>query len=537
MSDWWRGAVIYQIYPRSFQDSNADGIGDLPGILRRIPYIAQLGVDAIWISPFYRSPMVDFGYDIEDYREVDPIFGTLKDFDLLLAAAHRHGLKVIIDMVLSHTSIRHRWFQESRRTRANPKQDWYVWADPRPDGTAPNNWLSMFGGPAWTWEPRREQYYLHNFLPEQPDLNLHNHEVQEALITECRFWLERGVDGFRLDACNFLMHDPLLRSNPPRPPEAPPTDGVKPNNPYNRQLHIYDKTQPESLDFLRYLRNVAQEYGDIVLIAEIAADDSLKVMQEYAGLGGPLHTAYSFALLGETLDTQLLPETFFPFHDSRRHGWPSWAFSNHDVSRVATRWGGRDAPDAYCKLLIALLTCLRGSIFLYQGEELGLPEADVPYEQIKDPYGLNFFPDFPGRDGCRTPMPWDDNDRHAGFSTVDGWLPVPNEHLRRSVGAQEADPNSVLSFTRKFLRWRHGQETLILGGINFLTAESNLVAFTRTLGEEKLLAAFNLEDTPRSVALPYQVREELNNHGLDAGEIQDDRIALPPFGAFFALVE
>ncbi|MCH2394304.1 alpha-glucosidase [Oceanibaculum sp.] len=537
MNDWWRGAVIYQIYPRSFQDSNADGIGDLPGILRRIPYVAQLGVDAIWISPFYRSPMIDFGYDIEDYREVDPIFGTLKDFDLLLAAAHRHGLKVIIDMVLSHTSIRHRWFQESRRTRGNPKDDWYVWADPRPDGTAPNNWLSMFGGPAWTWEPRREQYYLHNFLPEQPDLNLHNHEVQEALITECRFWLERGVDGFRLDACNFLMHDPLLRANPPRPPEAPPTDGVKPNNPYNRQLHIYDKTQPEALDFLRYLRNVTQEYGDIVLIAEIAADDSLKVMQEYAGLGGPLHTAYSFALLGETLDTQLLPETFFPFHDSRRHGWPSWAFSNHDVSRVATRWGGRDAPDAYCKLLIAMLTCLRGTIFLYQGEELGLPETDVPYEQIKDPYGLNFFPDFPGRDGCRTPMPWDDNDRHAGFSTVDGWLPVPNEHLRRSVGAQEATADSVLSFTRNFLRWRKGQAPLILGGIDFLTTERNLVAFTRTLGEERLLAAFNLDGIPRSLPLPGPVREEMLNHGLPQGDVADGQIQLPPFGAFFVLLK
>ncbi|KZD12674.1 alpha-glucosidase [Oceanibaculum pacificum] len=538
MSEWWRGAVIYQIYPRSFQDTNADGIGDLPGILQRLPYIASLGVDAIWICPFFRSPMDDFGYDIEDYRDVDPMFGTLDDADRLIQEAHRLGLKVVMDMALSHTSIRHRWFQDSRRSQENSFADWYVWADPRPDGTQPNNWLSMFGGPAWTWESRRQQYYFHNFFPTQPDLNLHNPEVQDALLDECRFWLDRGIDGFRLDACNFLTHDRQLRSNPPRPDGAPPTEGVQPANPYNRQLHLYDKTQPETLEFLKRLRALGDSYGDVLLLAEIADDDSLKVMQDYAGPGAPLHTAYCFAFLGPQLETELIARAFDAFHNGRRHGWPSWAFSNHDVQRVVSRWGGRDAPPEFAKLLIALLGSLRGTIFLYQGEELGLPEADVPYEQIKDPYGLNFFPDFPGRDGCRTPMPWDDNDRHAGFSSVDGWLPVPNEHLMRSVGAQNVEPGSVLNFTRDFLAWRKTQPALVRGDIHFVaTGEPGLVAFVRAEGEERLLAVFNTEDRMRWMRLPRPVRQVLDVPRLAIGRLAGDHVELPGHGGFFALLE
>ena len=538
MSEWWRGAVIYQIYPRSFQDTNADGVGDLPGIIQRLPYVAALGVDAIWVCPFFRSPMDDFGYDIEDYRDVDPLFGTLDDADRLIAEAHSLGLKIVIDMALSHTSIRHRWFQDSRRSTDNSYADWYVWADPRPDGTPPNNWLSMFGGPAWTWEPRRQQYYFHNFLPSQPDLNLHNPAVQEALLEECRFWLERGVDGFRLDACNCLTHDRQLRSNPPRPADAPPTEGVQPNNPYNRQLHLYNKSQPETVDFLRKLRTLSDSYGDILLLAEIADDDSLKVMQDYAGPGAPLHTAYCFAFLGPTLETELIAKAFEAFHNGRRHGWPSWAFSNHDVQRVASRWGGRHVPPEFTKLLIALLGSLRGTVFLYQGEELGLPEADVPYEQIQDPYGLNFFPDFPGRDGCRTPMPWDDNDRHAGFSTVDGWLPVPNEHLLRSVGAQNADPDSVLNFTRDFLAWRKSHPSVIQGDIHFIaTGEPGLIAFVRAHGEDRLLAVFNTEERMRWMPIPRPVRHVLDTLRLPLGRLAGDHIELPAHGCFFALLE
>ncbi|MCW5729385.1 MAG: alpha-glucosidase [Alphaproteobacteria bacterium] len=531
---WWRGAVIYQIYPRSFQDSNGDGIGDLPGIIGRLEHVASLGVDGVWISPFFKSPMEDFGYDIEDYRQVDPVFGSLDDFDRLLARAHELGLRVIIDMVLSHTSRRHRWFQESRRSRENDRADWYVWADPKPDGTPPNNWLSMFGGPAWTWEPRREQYYFHNFLPCQPDLNLHNMAVQEALLDECRFWLERGVDGFRLDACNYLMHDPALRPNPPRPPGAPPTDGVKSSNPYNRQYHVHDKSQPETVDFLRRLRQLTDSFGEVVLLAEIADDNSLKVMEEYAGPRAPLHTAYSFALLGPELDTRIFPKAFEAFHNGSRHGWPAWAFSNHDVARVLTRWGGRDAPAAFAKVLIALLCALRGTVFIYQGEELGLPEADVPYEQIKDPYGLNFFPDFPGRDGCRTPMPWDDSDRHAGFSSVDGWLPVPNEHLLRSVGAQEADPASVLNFTRNFLAWRRRHPPLIVGDIGWIRAEPGLVSFVRMDAGRRIFCAFELAGSERDLALEGFVLGALDEGGT--GRLEEGRAILPPYGFLFAEV-
>jgi len=534
VKDWWRGAVIYQVYPRSFQDGNGDGVGDLAGLLRRLPYVAALGVDAVWISPFFKSPMEDFGYDVEDYREVDPLFGTIEDVDRLIEAAHGLGLRVVVDMVLSHTSHRHRWFQESRRSRDNPRADWYVWADARADGTPPNNWLSMFGGSAWTWEPRREQYYLHNFLAAQPDLNLHVEAVQDALLEECRFWLERGVDGFRLDACNFLTHDRQLRDNPPRPADAPPTDGVKPSNPYNRQLHIHDKSQPETVDFLRRLRALADSYGEVLLVAEIAADDSLRVAEEYAGPGGPLHTAYSFALLGPSLDTRFLVDVFEAFHNGRRHGWPAWAFSNHDVCRVLTRWGGRDAPAALAKALIALLVSLRGTIFLYQGEELGLPEADVPFEQIRDPYGLAFFPDFAGRDGCRTPMPWDDSDRHAGFSAVDAWLPIPNEHLFRSVGAQEVDPGSVLTFTRTLLAWRRTRPAMLRGDIRILAAEPALVVLTRALDGETILVAVELAGGERRVVLPEGRWSARSADGWTDLPCEAGSVGLGPYGVVIA---
>ncbi len=534
--DWWRGAVIYQVYPRSFQDSDGDGIGDLPGITTRLPYIAGLGVDALWISPFFKSPMEDFGYDVEDYRQVDPLFGTLEDFDRLIDSAHRLGIKVVIDMVLSHTSRRHRWFQESRRSRENGRADWYVWADARADGSPPNNWLSMFGGPAWTWESRREQYYLHHFLPAQPDLNVHHPDVQDALLEECRFWLDRGVDGFRLDACNCLTHDRALRSNPPRPAGAPPTEGVRPSHPYNRQLHLFDKSQPETIAFLRRLRDLAQRYGDVLLVAEIADDDGLKVAEEYAGPAGPLHTAYSFALLGPSLDIAFLVQTFEAFHNGRRHGWPAWAFSNHDVARVASRWGGRDAPPELAKTLIALLTALRGTVFLYQGEELGLPEADVPYGQIRDPFGLNFFPDFPGRDGSRTPMPWDDSDRYGGFSAVDGWLPIPNEHLRRSVGAQDADPGSVLNFTRALLHWRRQRPSMLKGDIRFLSADPGLVAIVRSLGDEHVLVVVELSGMPRELPLPGAIGVTMEEPGLPPATMADGVLRLPPHGRFVATI-
>ena len=538
-NDWWRGAVFYQIYPRSFQDTNHDGIGDLPGIAQRMSYVARLGVDAIWISPFFKSPMRDYGYDVEDYRAVDPLFGTLADFDELVRAAHRQGLRVLVDMVLSHTSDHHAWFEESRRGRDNDHADWYVWADARPDGTPPNNWLSMFGGMAWTWDPRREQYYLHNFLPCQPDLNLHNRAVQDAMLAECQFWLDRGVDGFRLDACNFLTHDRQLRDNPPRPKGHPPTDAVKPGNPYNFQMHQYDKSQPETVDFLRRLRELTDKYNDVVLVAEVADDDSIARIGEYAGPDAPLHTGYSFALLGDELDLHVLRESLEAFMDDDRQCWPAWAFSNHDVVRVVTRWGGPQAPEAFARALLFLLLSLRGTVFLYQGEELGLGEVDVPYGSIVDPYGLAFYPEFKGRDGCRTPMPWSDTDPLAHFSDTDPWLPIPNDHIARCVAAQESNGGSMLHFARRMIALRKARPALRRGRIEFQQVEERQVSFLRRSDDETLLVAVNLAG--EEARLPWQggALRPLADVTVGAevvGPVGDGEIVLAPYGLLAAEV-
>ncbi len=337
MGEWWRGAVIYQIYPRSFRDTNGDGVGDVPGITSRLDHVAGLGVDGIWLSPFFTSPMKDFGYDVADYRDVDPLFGTLADFDGLLAEAHRLGLKVIIDQVYSHSSDRHRWFEESRQDRTNPRADWYVWADPKPDGNPPNNWLAVFGGPAWDWEPRRYQYYLHNFLKEQPDLNLHNPQVQQAVLDIAAFWLDRGVDGFRLDVANFFMHDLQLRDNPPRPHPAP-------DKPSYLQRQIYNRTRPETLAFVPKLRAAIDRYPERMAVAEIAAEDQLATMVAYTDGPERYHTAYSFVFLGPEFGARFIRDSIERMGALSNSAWPSWAFSNHDVVRVATRWG-RSAAD------------------------------------------------------------------------------------------------------------------------------------------------------------------------------------------------
>ena len=366
---WWKGAVIYQVYPRSFQDSDGDGVGDLPGITRRLEYIEQLGVDAIWISPFCKSPMKDYGYDVADYCAVDPLFGTLADFDALLAEAHRLGLKVLIDFVPSHTSDRHAWFQESRQSRDNPKADWYVWADPKRDGTPPSNWLSVFGGSAWEWEPRRSQYYLHNFLKEQPDLNFHEPQVIEALLAQARFWLERGVDGFRLDAIDFGVHDPKLRNNPPRRVRA--VGGSAPGSPFTMQQQLWNKARPELIElFLKPLHALTDRYDGTVVLGEISGDDALLRAAEYTN-GGGLDIAYSFDLLSCPGTPKGIRDTVQRLEKTLADGWGCWSFSNHDVRRVVTRWGGEDPPEGLRRLVPVLLGSLRGTVCLYQGEELG----------------------------------------------------------------------------------------------------------------------------------------------------------------------
>ncbi|MFS8064228.1 MAG: alpha-glucosidase [Luteimonas sp.] len=537
-SRWWRGAVIYQIYPRSYLDTNGDGVGDLPGIVDKLDYVASLGVDAIWVSPFFKSPMADFGYDIADYRDVDPLFGTLADFDTLLAKAHALGLRVMIDQVLSHTSIEHEWFEESRQGRDNPKADWYVWADARDDGSPPNNWLSIFGGVAWQWEPRRQQYFLHNFLASQPDLNFHNPAVQAAALDSVKFWLDRGIDGVRLDAINFCFHDQQLRDNPPKPPHLRNGRGFSADNPYAFQYHHYNNTQPENLAFLEELRELLDGYGDIAALGEISSEDSLATMAEYV-TAQRLHMGYSFELLTDDFSVAYIRGTVERLERQMIDGWPCWAISNHDVQRAVTRWGGGTVDDDdLAPQLVALVCSLRGSVCLYQGEELGLGEAEIPFEAVRDPYGLSFWPTFKGRDGCRTPMPWDDSTL-AGFTTGTPWLPIAAQHRGRSVAAQESNPHSTLNAVRSFLHWRAQQPALSQGAIRFLDTAEPILAFVRECDGVRLLASFNLSSTDSGWSLPDTVKiaHPVDVPGVRNGVIDAGHLRLPAHGVLFATLE
>ena len=532
--DWWRGAVIYQIYPRSFQDTNGDGIGDLNGITRRLGYVADLGVDAIWISPFFVSPMKDFGYDVADYTDVDPIFGTLADFDALVTKAHRLGLKVIIDQVLSHTSDQHPWFAESRADRTNPRADWYVWADPNPDGTPPNNWLSIFGGSAWQWDTRRRQYYFHNFLVEQPDLNFHNPDVQDAMLEAVEFWLKRGVDGFRLDTANFYFHSQTLRSNPPT---TVTSADVLALNPYGMQDHIYDKSQPENLEFLKRLRALLDRHNAATTVGEIAdGPRGLQTIAAYTAGGDKLHMCYTFDFLGPNFTARHFRENAEAFEAVVKDGWACWAFSNHDVIRHASRWGAWGDKDTLVRLAIAILLSLRGSVSLYEGEELGLTEANLSFEDLVDPYGIVFWPEFKGRDGCRTPMVWEAKARNGGFSTAKPWLPVPAEHLALAADTQTSDETSVLAHYRRLLAFRRNHPALRTGTIRFLDAPEDVLAFARLGGGEEIVCLFNLGKTKARVAAPG-VLTPLDGTGFTpALDAAGRTVTLQPGDAFFGLL-
>ena len=486
---WWRGAVIYQIYPRSFCDSNADGVGDLAGIADKLDYVASLGVDAIWLSPFFASPMKDFGYDVSDYRAVDPIFGSLDDFDRLLARAHALGLKVVIDQVYAHTSDMHAWFQESRADRSNAKSDWYVWADPRPDGSPPNNWLSVFYGPSWTWDGRRSQYYMHNFLPAQPNLNVNNPSVQEALFDTARFWLRRGVDGFRLDAINFAMHDPGLTDNP-----AVLDAGAVKRRPFDYQHHLHNQSQPGMISFIERLSKIVTGFGAArFTVAEVGGEQALAEMKSFTAGNNRLNTSYGFDFLSaERLSPGLILEALAKWPGSRDEGWPSWAFSNHDAPRVVSRWDDGSASDDRARLLLALLMTLRGNIFLYQGEELGLTQAKIAFEDLRDPEAIANWPLTQGRDGARTPMPWNEKAPHAGFSPVKPWLPIPEEHVERAVSVQNAEADSVLMRARELIELRRSNAALRIGSFRPLSLSPPLLGFERQLGRMRVRCLFNL---------------------------------------------
>lgn len=549
-NDWWRGATLYQIYPRSFADANGDGVGDLAGVTARLPYVAGLGVDGIWLSPFFTSPMRDFGYDVADHLGVDPLFGSRADFEALLAEAHRLGLKVIIDQVWSHTAAEHPWFQESRASRDNPRADWYVWADAQPDGSPPNNWQSWMGGPAWRWEPRRRQYHLHNFLPQMPDLNFHCAAVQDAVLDIARHWLALGVDGFRLDTANLYFHSRSLQNNPPLP------EGQRGDAPVLMQRHQHNADQPEAPAFFERLRALMDHHGATMAVAEIGGAEPLPTMVAYTQGRQRLHTAYSFAFLGDRPDARRVLAHLAPWTDGPgRDAWPSWAFSNHDAPRVASRWGGGTAGafafggqsgagapvgGATPVTWLALLLALRGTVFLYQGEELGLPQSTLAFEDLRDPYGLANWPLNPGRDGCRTPFPWQAEAKHLGFSDAPRpWLPVDPAHAALAVDRQEADPHATLHAARRLLALRRAHPALRLGDLQPLVAEGDVLVLRREHAaphaREVLLLAFNLGATPATVPLTLAggaAPEPLFTHGGAAW--QGPALHLPPGAALYA---
>jgi len=485
---WWKGAAIYQVYVRSFCDGNGDGQGDFAGLTSKLDYIKALGVDAIWLSPIHPSPNRDWGYDVSDYAGVHPDYGTLDDFEALRRAAHDRGIKIILDEVLCRTSDEHAWFAASRD--GDPaKRDWYVWADTRQDGTAPNNWLSVFGGPAWSYSPARRQYYHHKFLRQQPKLNWTNADAREAALKVLDLWLARGVDGFRLDVANAFLHDPSLADNPAIPPAH--RRDVEWSAAANMQRHLHDSNLEENRAVLDVIRRRVEAFGDRFVFGEFSEEFERSGCYLPSDTG--LHAGYNFALLVATdmagIHAHLKTLARFPDH------WPAISFSNHDVIRTATRFGTANA-----RVLLALLAALRGTLLLYQGEELGLPEVDLPRHLLKDPVGDLYYPLFKGRDGCRTPMPWDAAAPNLGFSTGKPWLPLGQAHAALAVSAQEKDPDSVLAYARRLLAARKARPALQRGGLALLPGEA--LAFVRQEGGEKIACAFNLGDGEVALDLP-----------------------------------
>lgn len=535
--------MIYQIYPRSYKDSNNDGIGDLPGIIEKLDYIASLNVDAVWISPFFTSPMKDFGYDISNYRTVDPIFGSLADFKRLLSKAHKLGLKVMVDQVISHSSIDHSWFTESASSCDNEKADWYVWADPKGGRESssrmpPNNWLSFFGGSAWTWHEGRQQYYLHNFLSSQPDINFHSAAARQAQLDNLEFWLKLGVDGVRLDVVNFYYHHRDLHDNPICEKGLDEKVGVSELNPYAAQDHCYDITQPENIAFLKDLRQVLDRYPGRTSIGEINAENPLQVMSDYTSGSDKLHMAYTFDLLGKQASASYIRSVIERFENTVNDSWPCWALGNHDVERVASRWGSEHCPQRFPRLVAALLLSMRGSVCLYQGDELGFTEADVAFEDIVDPYGKTFWPEYKGRDGCRTPIAWDDS-VSGGFSEVAPWLPLDNVHRLLSVKHQEEDTQSTLNFFRHFIAWRSEFVELLTGDITLFSegegSNENVVGWLRHSNDRKIVAVFNLSSEPCCYSIAFSSVLNLDAPGF-SGLYRDGNIELNAYDAFFAEV-
>ncbi len=487
---WWRDGVIYQIYPRSFSDSNGDGIGDLPGIISRLDYLQMLGVDAIWLSPIYPSPDKDFGYDISDYENVDPQYGTLADFDKLVDQAHQREIRVILDGVFNHTSDQHPWFQESRSSKHNPFREWYYWRPPSPDGSPPNNWQSVFGGHGWEYDTSTEEFYFHLFLKEQPDLNWHNPSVPRAILNVMRFWLDRGVDGFRLDVFNAYYKNKHLPDNPPK-------FGIRG---FDRQHHIHDISQPEMMPFLSDLRNLLDAYPQRYAVGETFLETSEKTAQ-YVGVNA-LHGAFNFDFLNQSWKADQFLRSIQVWEAALGEDrWPNYVMNNHDVPRSTTRYR-MAVDDAQAKLAAMLLLTLRGTPFLYYGEEIGMRDIRLSRKEIVDPPGKKYWPIYTGRDGCRSPMQWDDGD-HAGFSNGKSWLPVHPNYRSRNVKNQQDDPDSLLGFYQRMIQFRKDNPVLQYGKWTPLAKNfRNTLSYFREDDEKTFLITLNFSPKATTTVLP-----------------------------------
>ena len=516
---WWQDGIIYQIYPRSFQDSNGDGIGDLKGIIRRLDYLKELGITAIWISPIFPSPMADYGYDISDYTGIHPIFGTLQDFEELLNEVHKRGLKLLLDLVPNHTSDQHPWFLESRSSKDNSKRDWYIWKDPLPDGSEPNNWLAMFGGTAWEWDEKTQQYYYHGFLKEQPDLNWRNPEVQKAMLNVMRFWFDKGIDGFRIDVIYHMIKDDQFRNNPPNPDYEPHKAT------YDKLLPVYSTDQAEVHDIIKMMRQVADEYEDRVLIGEIYLPVT-KLVLYYGADNSGVHLPFNFQLLVMPWDAQQIATVIDQYEGALpENGWPNWVLGNHDQPRITSRVGAAQA-----RVAAMLLLTLRGTPTIYYGEEIGMRDVPIPEEEVQDPQGLNM----PGlnlsRDPARTPMQWDDSEQ-AGFTTGKPWLRLAKDYKRHNVENQKEEPLSMLHLYKRLIKLRQEEPALTTGKYIPDYANRQLISYLRedAATGTRFLMVLNLSHRPsyfKPEMLRFTGTIELATSSELEGETETDLVNL-----------
>ncbi len=513
---WWQRGIIYQIYPRSFMDSNGDGVGDLPGITAKLDYLRWLGVDALWLSPIFPSPMADFGYDISDYTDIDPMFGSMANFEALVEAAHARQLKVILDFVPNHTSDQHPWFLASRSSRHHPQRDWYLWQDPAANGGPPNNWRSVFGGSAWEWDEASGQYYYHAYLKEQPDLNWRNPEVQEAMLEVLRFWLDRGVDGFRIDALRQIIKDDQLRHNPPNPDYQPYQD------PYHQEFPTYTTDRPEVMDMIARMRHLSEQYEERLLIGELYLP--IERLVTYYGIEGKgVHLPFNFHLILTPWEARKIAALIDSYETALPpDGWPNWVLGNHDQPRLVSRVGERQA-----RVAAMLLLTLRGTPTLYNGDEIGMHNVEIPPDKIHDPFEKNVPGKGLGRDPERTPMQWNQS-QHAGFTNGHPWLPLANDYLTVNVAIEQDDPVSMLSLYRRLIDLRRTAMALMVGSYQAVEAEGNLLVYRRSYQDQQFLIALNLgsEPQPFLVETPGRGKVMLSTHLDRDGEVVEESFEL-----------